>query len=409
MQFEHGNNLPRVKVTNQAAIRKLIYHQGPILRSEIAKKLSLTLPTITTNINNMILSGAIHEIDEVNPSHNRLGRKANPIDIVDDFHCFIGVEMRLRSRHLCITDLRGKILYSVSDNSTIPDYDQNIRQICTMISTAINSKAVPDDKISGIGVSVPGIVDSNAGKLLAHRQYGWYDKDIRTFIASQTGYKGTIIVDNDARARAIGAQLFRHQELNDASFFAYLFISHGISCPFIMNSSFDESKPLGPGELGYMVMDANKTVDEFGYSGSLNSLSGERSIMDRCADAIQAGQAPVLQKICEYMDKPTISQILQAQQSGEKSICDIIENAITYLGIAMANIYNFIQPDCIFVEARLFTNESNRSLFLETVYKYSIAQVTKLPKFIFIDYNELNGAQSAAAIAVRADLETYIE
>lgn len=108
MQFEHGNNLPRVKVTNQTAIRKLIYHYGPVLRSEIAERLSLTLPTITTNINSMIANGAVCEIDEMKTSQNRLGRKANPVDIVDDFHYFVGVEMRERSRHICITNFREK-------------------------------------------------------------------------------------------------------------------------------------------------------------------------------------------------------------------------------------------------------------------------------------------------------------
>ena len=30
MQFEQGNNLPRVKVTNQASILRMVYHCGPI-------------------------------------------------------------------------------------------------------------------------------------------------------------------------------------------------------------------------------------------------------------------------------------------------------------------------------------------------------------------------------------------
>ena len=54
MQFEQGNNLPRVKMTNQSSILRMVYHCGPITRADIAKRLDLTLPTITTNINAMI-------------------------------------------------------------------------------------------------------------------------------------------------------------------------------------------------------------------------------------------------------------------------------------------------------------------------------------------------------------------
>ncbi|MDE6203828.1 MAG: ROK family protein, partial [Lachnospiraceae bacterium] len=331
------------------------------------------------------------------------------VDIVDDLHYFVGVEMRERSRHICITNFRGKIFYSFSDHNTITDYEQNMRQICTMISEAMTSGSVPREKIAGIGICVPGIVDSDAGKLLTHHQYNWHDKDIRGDIIAGTGFTGPVTVDNDAHSRAIGVQLFRHKELNEASFFGYLFISRGLSCPFIINSSIYESHWLGTGELGYMIMDAGRTYTKYGHAGNLSSLSGERSIMERCEEAVANGQAPVLQQISAGTGRPSIFQILQAQQKGEQSICDIIANAITYLGIAIANVYNFIQPNCIFMEARIFQNEQNRSLFLDTVYRHSIAQVTKLPQFIFVDFNDLNGAQSACAIAVKTDLETYLE
>ena len=57
VQFVRGNNLPRVKISNQSSILRMIYHCGPIKRAEIAERLGLTLPTITTNINSMIADG----------------------------------------------------------------------------------------------------------------------------------------------------------------------------------------------------------------------------------------------------------------------------------------------------------------------------------------------------------------
>ena len=51
VQFARGNNLPRVKLSNQSSILRMIYHCGPIKRAEIAERLGLTLPTITTNMN----------------------------------------------------------------------------------------------------------------------------------------------------------------------------------------------------------------------------------------------------------------------------------------------------------------------------------------------------------------------
>ena len=49
-----GTNLPRVKKQNEALIKEIIYKYGPISRSKIAEMLSLTPPTITTNVSSLI-------------------------------------------------------------------------------------------------------------------------------------------------------------------------------------------------------------------------------------------------------------------------------------------------------------------------------------------------------------------
>ena len=57
--MSQGNNLPRVKVSNQAAIKRIVYLYGPITRLEVSRMLDLTLPTITTNIASLLRNGII--------------------------------------------------------------------------------------------------------------------------------------------------------------------------------------------------------------------------------------------------------------------------------------------------------------------------------------------------------------
>ena len=78
MQFEQGANPARVKAANQAAILKTIYHCGPIKRSEVAQRLGLTLPTITTNINSMMARGIVRETGSAPAGGRFVGRRAHP-------------------------------------------------------------------------------------------------------------------------------------------------------------------------------------------------------------------------------------------------------------------------------------------------------------------------------------------
>ena len=94
MQFEPGANPTRVKAANQAAILKTIYHLGPIKRSEIARRLELTLPTITTNVNSMMARGIVRETGDGRRDRRLVGRKAHPVDIVPESRHFIGIELQ---------------------------------------------------------------------------------------------------------------------------------------------------------------------------------------------------------------------------------------------------------------------------------------------------------------------------
>ena len=62
MMTARGTNLPRVKKQNEALIKEIIYKYGPISRSKIAEMLSLTPPTITTNVSSLIERGLVYEL-----------------------------------------------------------------------------------------------------------------------------------------------------------------------------------------------------------------------------------------------------------------------------------------------------------------------------------------------------------
>ena len=59
---EKGGNLPLIKQKNLSLIKKVIYQYSPISRIEIAQRLSLTSPTITTSVNPMIAQGLLREL-----------------------------------------------------------------------------------------------------------------------------------------------------------------------------------------------------------------------------------------------------------------------------------------------------------------------------------------------------------
>lgn len=409
MEITPGNNLLRVKVSNQAAIRRMIYEYGPITRAEIAEKLSLTIPTIATNITSMIASGFLEEVPIPEGSSMSLGRRANAVNIVSNSGYFLGIEFRRQLRHLCLTDYRGEVIYSEVDSTDYPDYNDCMGNACRMINKVLHSDIIPSDMIAGIGICLAGIIDPVNGTLGVHRQTNWCNKNILEDVKRLTGYKGPVSVENNALARAYGAQLFRKDLLRDIPSFIYLYIFNGIASPLILNHSAMLSNPVGPGEVGYMIIDPGRPRNELGSMGTLQSLAGEIGIANQCFEALKQGKAPILKSICDGIVRPTFPQILKAQEAGDPFSDEILLSAAFYLGIAVANVDNLIRPHSMLIEGRIFSNEKNRNHFLNTIRENQFRLTDTKTRLIFLDYDDYSGAKGAAAVAIRNNLELYIK
>lgn len=408
MQIQQGDNLARAKVNNQNAMRKIIYHYGPITRREISQRLNLTLPTITTNVNNMIKNGLIKETDCSDTSSGTLGRKSYPIDVVADAHYFIGLEMRGSLRRLCVTDYRGNVYYEAKDDTSYQEYEATVQATADIITKCLRAQPVSLEKIVGIGIGVPGLVDTETGILRIHPGYSWQNRNVVKDIARLIDFQVPLTLSNNTYVRALGLQLFQRKTLNNIPSFAYLFISTGIACPMIINNASASLSNLGAGEVGHIVVQPNGRKCRCGNAGCLEAYSGDFSVIERCEKRMREGKTPILFSLCQG-ERPTIEQIAQAQRLGETGIQDIIEEALFYLGLAIANFDNILRPHTIFIDGILFLNEQNRDLLLKTAKKNFFNSDINPLQFQFLDKDTFSGAKGAAALAIQKELEIYID
>lgn len=407
MRFSQGANPARSKATNHSSILRMIYYYGPLKRADIAEMLGLTLPTITACVNKMIAAGIVHEIDSIAPG--RLGRKAHLIDITANARYFLGIEMRGTQRAVCITDYRGHILYKNEDETPYRNYQLNLRASCDAILKAVHESGIGFEQISRIGFCIPGLVDREKGYLCIHPGYNWSNKNLRKDVAELTGYKGPIEIENNSCARAIAAQMFHRDLLNNVPTFAYLFVASGIACPFMLNTSDSMGSIVGAGEVGHMVMDPFGPLCVCGNHGCLEAYSGDQAILSSCRKLLTTGSSPILKKLCPIASELTIEKILEAQNQGDIPVQTILQDSIFTLGLAIANIINFSGPQKMLIEGKLFQNMQNRTDLLDVVSHNLYNKIHTDTEFHFMDANNFTGAIGAAAVAVNADLESFAE
>ena len=409
MQFEQGNNLPRVKATNRSAILQMVYHCGPITRADIAKRLDLTLPTITTNINTMLTAGLVQELDCPESADRRHGRRSRLLDIVPSARHFIGVEMTGSESAACLIDYRGQVLGRRASPAPSRDYEDDLDAACALVQELLEELRLTFADVNGLGFCVPGLVDSRTGILKVRPSFNWYDKPILRDVGQRLGASCPITVENNACARAYGASLFQRELLDSVPTFAYLFIHAGIACPLILNTSNAFGSIVGSGEVGHMVMEPDGPRCTSGNHGCLEAISSDNAIIARCMDALARGHAPILRALCPVGEEPSMAHVLQAQQEGDADVRRIVERAVYTLGLAIANIDNFTCPHAMLIEGKLFCCEDNRRRLLDVV-RHNICNLQRADTdFVFVEPDQFSGAQGAAAVAIFHDLQLGAE
>ena len=382
MQFEQGANPSRVKAGNQAAILKTIYLCGPIKRSEVARRLGLTLPTITTNINSMMARGIVRETGSERSITHFAGRKAHLVDIVPESRHFAGVEIQGMRRTVCLLDYRGKVLYQKEHTGEEREYGKNIALTCGMVDRALSACGLRPEDIAGIGVCLPGLVDTQQGVLEVRPSYSWTHKNIRADMASRMNYPGPIYVENNACARAYGAQLFRREDLGDAQTFAYLFINVGIACPLVLNTASVFGSVVGAGEVGHMVMERGGPRCNCGNQGCLETMIGYDAIEQSICHLITPAAAPALYRLLNgNPGNINMEYILQAFEAGDTVAQMVMGRAVHYLALAVKNAICLLDPETVVLYGELFEHQSLRDALGTELLHYSLSTPVTFSSF----------------------------
>ena len=156
------------------------------------------------------------------------------------------------------------------------------------------------------------------------------------------------------------------------------------------------------GEIGHTVVQRNGPVcPTCGNRGCLEALTGERAILQQCRGIMATDAPTILKDLCREPKELTMDQVLMAQDAGDVAVSQVIEEAIEYLGIALANTINLISPRAVVLEGRILSTPKNQARMLQTVEQYMFNVHSGMIDFAFLPYDLNRGARAAAAVVVK--------
>lgn len=264
------------------------------------------------------------------------------LELIPEARLFVGMDISGAMFKCIIMDLRGSVVYRrVCAKNELDRRDDMIEAIIDFIETTVSGSGIEREKLSGIGVGVPGLVETQEGLVITSIDYGWKRMDVRTPL--QKHFHLPVYVENSSKVMAIGEKWFGNGD--DSDNFVLVTVGRGIGAALIMNGEIYKGFYNMSGEVGHMVIDPNGPLCKCGKRGCLETLASGNAIANQARQLVDADRKSLMLEMVKG-DKARIDSdvVFEAAAKGDVAARRIVDNVIDNLAIGLGNLICLI--DC---------------------------------------------------------------
>jgi glucokinase-like ROK family protein len=187
----------------------------------------------------------------------------------------------------------------------------------------------------GIGVGLPGVVDTDRGSLVYAPNLGWRDTPVRDIL--QQVFDLPVLVDNEANCAALGEYRFGiSQDVLDV---IYLSANVGLGGGILSNGQVFRGSHGFASEIGHAVIDPAGPACGCGRFGCWETFVGTRAVVD-----LVKRRLPDAASILETNDPIHFEDVLSAARNGDALAISALAQVGRFLGIGITNLVNIFNP-----------------------------------------------------------------
>ncbi|MCI3246146.1 ROK family transcriptional regulator [Streptomyces spinosisporus] len=315
--------LPLSAGERSVAIEVLV--NGPLSRTELARRLALSAGSLTRLTKPLIESGLLREVAEPGtPAEVRQGRPSQPLDVVAESWSFVGFKVTDDTVYGVVTTLRSDVVARHDRPLTNHDPAEVADLLAEM--TAELSRTHPH--LAGIGIGVGGLVEDRA--VVGESPFlHWRDVPLAELVEERTGLP--VVVENDVAALVEAETWFGAGRGLDR--FIVLTIGAGIGYGLVLGGKRVPCAEEDRGFGRHWIIDPNGPLTPDGQRGSAVSLLTISSIRYQVRAATGHDR--------------TYEEILALAAAGEPMPARVVDEAARALGTLVAQIANFAMPQKI--------------------------------------------------------------
>ena len=245
----------------------------------------------------------------------------------------LGIDFGHRHLRVAVSDLSHTVLAETWRELDVDhSAEDGLAAAADFVEQVLAEAGVDRNRVIGAVMGLPGPIARATGAIQDSSILpGWVGVTAASEASVRLGLQ--VEVENDANLGALAELVWGaakgHSEV------AYIKVSSGIGAGLITEGRLRHGVGGTAGEIGHTVLDANGPVCRCGNRGCLETLASARAV------AAQLSQS-------RFEDVST-RRMLELSAAGDAATRRLIADAGRILGVAVANLCNIVNPECVVI------------------------------------------------------------
>ena len=277
---------------------------------------------------------------------------------------YLGIDIGGTSIKAGIVDKEGNIL-AKSSCKTGREREASIivKDIIELAKNIIFENGYTYDNIKGVGMGIPGSIDSKEGVIIYANNILFENVPIVKLFNEEINIP--TIIDNDANAAGLGEMIFANED--GYKNLVFITLGTGVGGGIIIDGKiYSGNKGVGA-EVGHMSIMVDGRQCNCGNIGCWETYASATALISDTKAKMEKNPDSLMNKIAKEDGRVTGRTAFKARRLGDKAASEVIDDYVKYVGTGLGNLGNILRPEAILIGGGI-SNEGE--YFIDMLQKY---------------------------------------
>ncbi len=341
-----GSNQSLVKVTNQRLIIQEVREGKQLSRSDLAKKLQLSNPSVSKHVDDLLAKGLLIETGSLVTD---VGRRPIMLEFNGTHGCVAVIDLSSNDARIFVADLLGnKLEYSRVDGGQIITAETLNRIILTLhdMLTNLGDRC---GKLVGVCVGVPGVIEPVTGKIRwSNRVENYEELDIKSMF--ENAFHAPAIVKNDVNLAVVGEQ--NYGAGIGLETMMLVSIDVGIGMSVILDSKLYEGASGIACDIGVHIAMTDEQMDAVQSCGDSMAYILERKLnilrlTESVGELLESGRETILHEWVSSRDSLTFDDVVRAYGMNDPMVVQCVRRFARNIAILCKNLCGMFDVETV--------------------------------------------------------------